>query len=112
MCQEACTFSVQSVQEIQSIEGGLTVERMARCQRSHEVCAILKHTLHCWKNPLQDLTALVTIVHPDEVWSLQWHISLVPMAPQAFNVELRCGQHVQEIAGMPHLNILALVPVS
>ena len=91
---------------------------MARCQCSHvpphEVCTVLKHTLHCWKNPLQDLTALVAIVHPDEFWSLQCNaISLICMTPQA----LQCGAviqtaYTQELAGMPYLNILAFVPIS
>ena len=69
--------------------GRLTIERMAWCQCSHipphQVCAVLKHTVHCWEDSLQDLTALITVVHPYVFWPLQWHISITDMAASLFS---------------------------
>ena len=49
--------------------------RIAWCQGSqvppHEVRAILKHQLYCWKNSLQNLTTLIAVVHPYVLWPLQ-----------------------------------------
>ena len=80
---------------------------MAWCQGSqvppHEVCAILKHQLHYWKNSLQNLTALIAVVHPYVLWPLHDTFQSTFVAEQVLVWScygMQCGQQAQKVAAM------------